>query len=75
MITSKNDKIYFGKYKGKTVEEVIEKERNAQYILWCQRELNCFNLPKSYMKRVKDVAEDEKEQWRVSYFGDDDGIY
>lgn len=27
MITSKTDRLSFGKYKGKTVEEIVEKER------------------------------------------------
>ena len=66
-------RLLFGKYRGKTVEEIVKEQHDASYIKWCQGTLNCFNLPKSYMKEIEQRVMEERETWREWYF--EDGSY
>lgn len=57
-MTKPEDIITFGKYKGKTFEEISDIE--PSYILWLSENVESVKLPKKWLEAVEwDVREDE----------------
>lgn len=87
MLLGLKDKLPFGKYKGKSVEEVIQE--NAKYLIWCAENISWFalttevqdELSKELAKRavrVFDVYGDLDEDLYGSSYDDEDyhsGLY
>jgi len=54
------DKITFGKYKGKTFEEIANVE--PEYILWLAKNVQTVELPKSFVDEVeRDINQRDSE--------------
>lgn len=39
-----SDKIFFGKYKGKTIQEVMDDYEDYQYLIWAHENISWFEL-------------------------------
>lgn len=54
------DKFPFGKYKDKTLNEVIE--TNPSYVQWCLDNVNDFSLDKDVIQKVKDNVDRKRSK-------------
>lgn len=54
--------INFGKYKGKTADEIIE--INASYLLWIRDNINGYSLSKEVTEIAELTSEQQREQFR-----------
>lgn len=73
----RNITLSFGKFKGKTVDEVAETDAGRDYILWCAKNLKLYGVfgdcirfyadaivtNKIYKGEMKSEAQIEREQW------------
>lgn len=67
-MTKPKDIITFGKYKGKTFDEISEIE--PSYILWLSENIEEINFPKKWLNAVEwDARSLEEDMWYV--MGDD----
>lgn len=46
-----SDLFTFGKYKGKTLKQVLEQE-NAAYVVWCIKNIPNFSIEEPYQTRL-----------------------
>ena len=65
---TKKTKMDFGKYKGQTVGKLINKD--SQYLIWCIKNVNSFNVTKSIKQELEKIAHRE-----CSYPYEDDVDY
>ena len=63
-----DDVFWFGKYKGKTIEEVFEKD--ALYLAWCLDNIDSFRMSEEDEERIDDKA-DEEDMENDLYIGCD----
>lgn len=68
-----NTMLWFGKYKGKTVKHVIEKENNFSYINWCIQNVKNFETTKG-VRNLIDVYEEAYYENKYGEYGIWDGI-
>ena len=62
-------RLWFGKYKGDTVDSVAEKD--PKYLIWAHEEIEWFKLPKEmYEALLMDDAEDDYGLTCEDLFGD-----
>lgn len=59
--------LWFGKYKGKTVNDVINEQEDSQYLLWANNNITWFNLDKD----VKQVVEENVKKQEKEFVGSD----
>ena len=74
VINKTSDTLIFGKYKGKTVLDVLDE--NAQYLLWCATN-SIIGLSKELEESVKRVSDTQRRDYLDSmdnwaYPSDDD---
>jgi len=58
------DKITFGKYEGKTFDEISDID--AEYILWLDENVKSVKIPQNF---VDAVEMDYREYWENNYYG------
>ena len=72
-ITTLNDIITFGKYKDKTVRQVLNTD--AQYIKWLIENTDKTCLPMKDIQLVLDRSEDEHHNWLIDEYSWEDDHY
>lgn len=65
------DSFTFGKYKGKTLRQVLEQE-NAAYVVWCINNIPSFSIEEPYQTRLLSKYKRLLTKERSQY--DNDGI-
>ena len=74
MKLDKDNKLDCGKYKGYTLEFVVE--HDYKYVLWIYAEVKDFELPKHIYDKLFELKDkDEASYSRGSYTDDDRGSY
>lgn len=58
--TNQKQKIYFGKYEGKTIKQVLNLD--PSYILWVDRTCMNVNVSKNIFLRARELFRQEKER-------------
>lgn len=70
-IFNKGTRLTFGKYKGVTVEKLIED--NPEYLLWCHDNIEWFDLPDKLLFVLEDLIESREKNCGVGIMLDYDG--
>jgi len=65
------EKLTFGKYKGKTLTEVLVEYEDASYIIWMDENVDSVSIPKDMLARAKKIVDDYSEC--ADLFHDDAG--
>jgi hypothetical protein len=69
--TSLKEVINFGKYKGKTLQKVLDID--ASYLQWAIRNTGRFSLSKNDIKLISQKADEEHKDWLYDNYGIEDG--
>jgi len=59
MVLGKNDKILFGKYKGKTISEIAEE--NPGYIVWLDENVKTISIDQKIVADCEEISDEEND--------------
>lgn len=57
MVLGKNDKMTFGKYKGKTISEIAEE--NPGYIVWLDEKVKTISIDQKIVADCEEMTDDD----------------
>jgi hypothetical protein len=64
-VKNPEDIINFGKYKGKTFDEISDIE--PSYILWLSKNVEGIKLPKKWLEAIEWDVREEEDNYRDAY--------